>query len=178
MDFKKVIESIVREFSDQQIDFALVGGLAVSLYVQPRATQDVDILLLFEDIKKARKIFLSMGYKVLFESTDIITFASDKEGLGRVDVQLAHRKPSIEMLNRANVIELFPKIKIKVLKPSDIIGLKVQAYNNDPSRYHKDMADIQELSKLVEKKDLATVKDYFKMFGKDEDFIAIFGVEK
>jgi len=178
MDFKKVIESIVKEFSDQQIDFALVGGLAVSLYVQARTTQDVDILLLLEDVKKAKKIFLNMGYKIIFESSDIMTFVSDKAGLGRIDVQLAHRKPSVAMLNRANVIELFPKIKIKVLKPADIIGLKVQAYNNDPSRYHKDMADIQELAKHIGKKDISVVQGYFKMFDKEKDFKAIFGAKK
>jgi hypothetical protein len=178
MDFRKVIESIVKEFSDQQIDFALVGGLAVSLYVQPRTTMDVDILLLSNDVKKAKKVFLEMGYKVVFESSDIVTFVSSKVGLGRVDVQLAHRAPSVEMLNRANVIDLFPKIKIKVLKPMDIIGLKVQAYNNDPSRYHKDMADIQELAKLVSKKDLVVVQNYFKMFSKEKDFEAIFGAKK
>jgi len=76
------------------------------------------------------------------------------------------------------MIEIFPKIRIKVLKPEDIIGLKVQAYNNDPSRYHKDMADIQELAKLVRKKGITVVKGYFKMFDKEKDFKAIFGAKK
>ena len=50
------------------------------------------------------------------------------------------------MLERAVEREIFDStIKIKVLRPEDIIGLKLQAMNNDAERKEHDMQDIKSL---------------------------------
>ena len=53
------------------------------------------------------------------------------------------------MLKKANKSKIFDnKLEIKVLRPEDIIGLKIQAIANNPSRLHKDFSDIEELIKM------------------------------
>jgi hypothetical protein len=170
MDFKKVLKFLLLEFSNQKIDFALVGGLAVSVYTDPRMTQDIDLIVMTLDFDKAKKILIDAGYKLEYESSDIATFISAFPDMGRIDIQLAHRKHAIDMIKRAKEVEVLSTVKIKILKPEDLIGLKVQAYNNDPSRYYKDMADIQELLKNEDCKDLPLIEEYFKIFDRLDDF--------
>jgi hypothetical protein len=152
MDFKEVLKFLLAEFPKSDIDFALVGGLAVSIYTKPRMTQDLDLMILSTDLNKAKNILINAGYSITFESGDIVTFVSKSV---------------------AKNIELYQGINVKVLIPEDIIGLKVQAYNNQPERYYKDMADIQELIKSDDCKNLDEVEEYFKIFDRHSDFKTI-----
>ena len=57
---------------------------------------------------------------------------------------------------------------VKVLIPEDIIGLKIQAISNDPSRQVKDFADIDALIRArrsqSEDVDWQLLKEYFELF--------------
>ncbi len=46
------------------------------------------------------------------------------------------------MLDRAKCLPLTPELNIPVVSLEDIIGLKIQASVNDPSRYYTDWSDI------------------------------------
>ena len=37
--------------NDEQIDFCLIGGLAVAILAKPRATEDIDLLILINEEK-------------------------------------------------------------------------------------------------------------------------------
>jgi hypothetical protein len=45
----KQVKSIVHFLSKYEIDYALAGGLAYSALVEPRATMDIDILIMFKE---------------------------------------------------------------------------------------------------------------------------------
>ena len=45
------------------IAYALVGGLAVSVYAVPRATEDVDILLARDDLARAVERLATLGFR-------------------------------------------------------------------------------------------------------------------
>ena len=52
-----------------------------------------------------------------------------------------------------------------MLLPEDIIGLKVQAIANDPSRKNADLADIESLLKLHARRlDWQLIQSYFELF--------------
>lgn len=44
------------------IDYAICGGWAMAIHGLPRATLDIDVLLLYEDLSKVWAIAQSMGY--------------------------------------------------------------------------------------------------------------------
>lgn len=44
--------------------YALAGGLAVSIYATPRATQDIDLLLAVADLDRATAVLEALGFRV------------------------------------------------------------------------------------------------------------------
>ena len=165
--FKFLIENLERE----KIDFAIIGGFALQASGIPRATFDIDLLILSEYSNKIKDIMIRHGYELMHESEEVLNFHSKKPELGRVDFILAHRKYSMEMLKRAEKAEIFDgKFKIKVIRPEDQIGLKVQSSSNDPQRLHKDMADIEMLIKNnYPHLDIDLLREYFKLFEREKE---------
>jgi predicted nucleotidyltransferase len=60
---------------------------------------------------------------------------------------------------------------VKVIKPEDIIGLKVQSSSNDPKRHDRDMDDIEQLLKLNKGNlDFQLIREYFFVFEREKEF--------
>ena len=59
---------VVAHLEEQNIRYALVGGVAVAFYAEPRFTQDIDFLLDPNNFETVRAILAKSGY---FESADI-----------------------------------------------------------------------------------------------------------
>jgi predicted HAD superfamily hydrolase len=173
MDIKYVLELVGRKFIENNIDFAIVGGVALSYYVKPRMTIDLDLMILTSDFELTENILKTIGYKCEYKSEDIATFLSKETQLGRIDFQIAHRAKAIEMLKQANIIKTEANIRLKVLQPEDLIGLKVQAYCNNPDRYYQDMADIKSLISSGVCNDFDKIRGYFTVFGKESDYEAL-----
>lgn len=135
---------------------ALIGGFALAAYGYHRATSDIDLLA--EGAKKEiiKIELIKKGFVLKYESAEVLQFS----GPGFLDILLANRPLSYDMLKRA---QLNKELNIYILKPEDIIGLKIQAYKNDPARELQDKADIQKLLSLSNL-DLTTVKKYAELF--------------
>lgn len=143
MDFKTVISSLLRRFEDLHVRYGLMGGFALGLWGAVRATVDLDFLVRREDLEKVTLIMRELGYENKFQSENVSQFVSALNLFGEVDFLHAFRQTSVEMLDRAVEKEIFGgEAKIKVLLPEDLIGLKLQAIKNNPSRKEQDMADI------------------------------------
>jgi hypothetical protein len=65
-------ETVIAKLELEQIPYALCGGLAVGLHTEPRATKDIDILLLANDVESVKKTLLTCGFK--FFSTPMYGF--------------------------------------------------------------------------------------------------------
>jgi len=59
-EFRQLIAAIDR----QQIDYALCGGLAMAVYDRPRATVDIDLLILSESLDRVMAIATTLGYTI------------------------------------------------------------------------------------------------------------------
>jgi hypothetical protein len=66
-EFKRLVVELER----QKVRYALVGGVAVAFYTEPRFTQDIDLLVEAEDFEKIKGILENEGY---FESAAPWTF--------------------------------------------------------------------------------------------------------
>lgn len=168
MDFKAVFRLIHDNFQEAGVDYAVIGGFALAAAGYSRATIDIDFMVDKNDMPKVKKIMLSFGYDAVHESEEVSGFVSRLDKLGRVDFLHAHRKYARSMLDRAKEDE---KLKIKVVLPEDLIGLKVQSSSNDPERYHQDMADIEAVIKANKGKlNMNLIKEYFELFNRKEEF--------
>jgi hypothetical protein len=52
------------KLDEQQVDYALCGGLALAIYEKPRATTDIDLLILADSVDAVFQIAKSLGYSV------------------------------------------------------------------------------------------------------------------
>ncbi len=172
MDFEAVFELLIRSFKKEGIDFALIGGFAVHAAGYTRATQDIDLLVMKLDAPKVKKTMLSYGYELVHESEDISMFVGKIKKMGEVDFIYAHRKYATAMLKNAQYRDILNrKFKIKVIRPEDLIGLKVQSSFNNKDRYHHDMADIEAVLKANKGRlDTALIKEYFELFDMADEF--------
>ena len=174
MNFEKVLTFLLTNFTKYQIDYALMGGFALNAAGYSRATEDIDVLILKDDMPKIKKLLLSMGYDILHESADVINFKGALKELGQIDFLLAHRSYTKNMLKRAREGDILKgKFTVKVITPEDIIGLKIQASPNDPHRSARDLADIEELLKRQRNLDLKLLREYFSLFDREQELDAM-----
>ena len=171
LDFESVLTSILENFTKHKIQFALIGGFALYAAGHQRTTEDINFLVAIEDMPKVKGLLSSFGYELIHENKDVSNFVGKVKELGRVDFLHAHRSYSRKMLERAiERVILTKEVKVKVIRPEDLIGLKVQSSVNDPQRYHQDMADIESLVRVNRGKlDMDLIKEYFNLFEKEKE---------
>ena len=71
MNVFQEFKRLVLELEQQAVRYALVGGVAMAFYTEPRFTRDIDLLVDTEDFEKTRDILEKDGY---FESASPRTF--------------------------------------------------------------------------------------------------------
>ena len=168
MKFKKILKSLIKKFEEEKIRYGLIGGLSLIFHGIPRTTFDIDFLIDKKDLEKLDKIMKRMKFKLFFRTENVSQFIKKEPYEFEVDFIHAFRKYSLEMLDRISEKEL-EGIKIKVLKPEDIIGLKIQAMVNDKTREEREIADIVEiLKKFKGEINWSLVKNYFKIFNLED----------
>ena len=177
MSLLATIETLLPAFEKEQVRYALIGGFALQAYGIIRATVDIDWLILDDDRNTVRDIVEAAGWVIAFDSENAFTASPKDEASGtRIDILWARRKISRQMLADARSL-VVPGLgrEIRVVTPTDLAGLKIQAYCNQPEREFHELADIAELSKLpASQVNLKLLKSYFELFDKEEHFKNLF----
>lgn len=170
MDFKLVLDKLLTSFEQEGVQYALMGGFALGLWGVHRATVDIDFLVHRDDIAKVHNIMSGFGYKCILQTENVSQYISALSIFGEVDFIHAFREASTSMLKRSEERKIFEEsLTIKVLRPEDLIGLKVQAMSNDKSRWNLDLADIEKIMQIHKKElDWSIIKEYFVLFGLGE----------
>ncbi len=172
MDFKKVIEMLLRNFEKREIEYAFIGGLAMGALGIMRGTTDIDLLVHKKDLDKIDTILTSHLYRLRYRSENVSQYVSDVKPLGNIDLLHAFRSRALSMLKRARKISIFQgRYEIPVIIPEDLIGLKVQAMINDPKRKTLEEADIELLLEHFHNSlDWQLLEQYFALFQLQEQF--------
>lgn len=170
MDFERVLRDLTGDFVARKVPYALIGGFALGTLGIARATMDLDFLVSREALPRVDDVMRRRGYRLRYRSENVSQFHADSASLGQVDFLHAFRTVSTGMLSRALEVPIFGgSIHVRTLRPDDIVGLKVQALANDPSRERRDAADIELLAERFSREmDWEKMRDYFALFGKLE----------
>ena len=137
---------ILKHIEQEKIRYAIVGGVAMAFYAEPRFTQDIDMLLEPNDFEKARRILAQNGY---FESAEPWTFKNTPLTLRRffkaigndqmlIDLLIAGDKKHLEIIENALIARGEHGVA-HVADKADIIWLKKQRNSL------QDQADIERL---------------------------------
>jgi hypothetical protein len=175
MDLRSVLVEIHTALRDASVQHALIGGLALAAHGAARATTDLDLLADGERADDVDRIVRAHGYDCLHRTPEVANYASADRAKGRVDFLFARRPHGRAMLARAQEHPILGE-SVRVVDAADLIGLKVQSSSNDPSRRHRDLADIERLLRAAEP-DLGRVREYFRLFDREKELDALLAGE-
>ncbi len=106
---KSILKTLIKlsiEFSKADLQFCLVGGLALGMIARPRATEDIDLLVLLrEDQRERIDDILGKNFKVIHRHNDVMVLGKTK--ILRTLLQDPHLKEGIiivDVLFAENVI--------------------------------------------------------------------------
>lgn len=63
-DLYEEFKAIVSALDDEGIEYAVCGGLAMAVHGFPRATVDIDLLILSESLEEVRQLARTLGYTI------------------------------------------------------------------------------------------------------------------
>lgn len=71
VDLYEELRRVVEALNSGGVRYALVGGLAVSIYASPRATEDIDLLVAGDDLDTAISTLQAQGFRVAGSPLDV-----------------------------------------------------------------------------------------------------------
>ena len=155
LDLIDELGKLVGALDKHEIDYALCGGIAMAIYDRPRATVDIDLLILSESLD--RVIEIARGLEYTIRGLDM-TFANDAIEIRRVSkidnetrillsLDMLLVTPEIRRIWDARVRADWEGGKLSVVSLEGLIGLK---------RMSARPQDIADISALMEDADDAT----------------------
>ena len=160
----KQIREALAMFARIGTEPALIGGLAVVAHQVVRATKDVDFLVDADAANTIHEALLELGYQCLYRSEDAANYVRATEGL---DLLFAHRPLARRLLAEASERNT-PMGRMRIINVEGLIGFKLQAFVNDPTRA-RDIDDIRALLKIhrdsINRQELQA---YFVLFNKTD----------
>jgi len=164
-DLFEVLSSLVRWFNHQKVPYTLIGGVAVGLVAQPRATLDVDAVV-WMDLAEAAS-FIESAEKFGFEArvadaigfvrTNRVLLLRHRESKIGIDVSFGILPFEREMLDRALPIDIGDTV-VKVATPEDLIILKAVAHRK------RDLIDIDNLLDVYPDVDRSRLQYWIRQF--------------
>jgi hypothetical protein len=154
-DLFDTLKSLCALLNHEHVDYCLIGGLAVAILAKPRATEDIDLLILIEEpqipslielLKKRFKIIQRenvMHFKNATICRTILSAPSDEKGeIVVVDFLLADHDTYRETLRDPLVLTVDGE-KILVARPEGLIKMK------EISNRAQDLLDIAALKEAL-----------------------------
>lgn len=140
---------ITRRLDDLGIPYAIVGGLALFLHGYRRFTEDVDLLVTPEDLKRIHEALRGRGYVPPFERSKQLRDAESKvriEFLTTGGCPGDGKPKGVAFPDPREAAE--ERNGLKVLRLEKLIELKLASGLSAPHRL-RDLVDVQELIKAV-----------------------------
>ncbi|MHB8404562.1 MAG: nucleotidyltransferase family protein [Gammaproteobacteria bacterium] len=158
------IQQAVAAFEGCKTPPALIGGVALAAHEIVRATRDVDFLVDAADADHLHAVLTKLGYQCRYRSRDTANYIRGDEGL---DLIYAHRPKSRQLL--AGSMERDTALgRLRVISAEGLIGLKLQALVNNPSR-RVDQDDILALLRAHRARlNMDELRSYFALFDREE----------
>jgi hypothetical protein len=147
----KTLRDVVRRMSEVQIDYAIIGGMALALHGFIRPTEDVDLLMTPQGLEKFHAELVGRGYVPLFPGArkhfrnsetgvkvEVIT-TGEYPGDGKPK-PIAFPEPRNVAINLADY---------RVVRLESLIELKLASGLTAEHRKLRDLADVQQLIEIL-----------------------------
>jgi predicted nucleotidyltransferase len=153
--------------------WALIGGLAVGAWAEPRTTRDVDLAVAVANDKEAESLVFrlqALGYAVLAvleqEATSrlaTVRLRPPSEGEGGVIVDLLFASSGIEpeITRAAMELDIISGLRVPVARIGHLMALKLLA--RDDRERPQDSDDLRALLKEAQSSDLEDARDALRL---------------
>lgn len=81
---------LIAVLDEHQIDYALCGGIALAVYDHPRATVDIDLLIIAESLDRVMAISSGLGYTIRGLDMTFAEGAIEIRRVSKIDSQTGH----------------------------------------------------------------------------------------
>lgn len=158
---KDALARITTDLSSTGVQFALIGGLAVSVRTEPRFTQDVDLAIAVPDDAVAEqtvKVLIDRDYRVLatveHETAGRLATARLRLPGSEQIVDLLFSSSGIEpeIVAAADTVSVATGLRLRVAQIGHLLALKLLA--RDDEHRPLDVADIRHLLEVADDREL------------------------
>ena len=137
---QKLIDIITRE----NIDYCVIGGLAVNAYVEPVVSLDLDIVVAASKLEKLKKAAINeFEVKEFPHSINLYSPESD------LRFQIQTDDSYQEFIARAEEKEVLG-YRMKVASVKDVLLGKIWAYSDEQRRMSKRQKDLADIFRIIE----------------------------
>ena len=144
MDMKQLPEDFkdfIKFLNEYKVRYLLVGGWAVGIYGNPRATKDIDFLIATDDenIQNLLKVLKKFGTPIVEKSVFQEQGNVFRMGCSPIQIDIINEASGInfeDCYKKRNIIKT-DEIDISVISKEDLIK------NKRASGRHRDLADIE-----------------------------------
>jgi hypothetical protein len=149
---QQTLRNLARRLSEAQIDYAVIGGMALALHGFVRPTQDVDLLLTREGLEKFHEDLVGRGYVPLFPGAR--KHFRDTETGVKVEVITTGEYPG-DGKPKAVVFPVPDDVAIdagacRVVRLETLLELKLASGLSAEHRQLRDLADVQQLIEMLD----------------------------
>lgn len=170
----RLSEAFVRLQADLrsiEAKWALVGGLAVSGRTEPRTTRDIDVVVAVPDDKAAEAVSWALRNRGYQLDTQLEQTATGRLSTVRflmpdsklpilADLLFGSSGIEREVVEAADMLEIFPQTFAPVAKTGHLLALKVLAFRPDrPQERPQDLTDIRELLRVADDEELTRARE-------------------
>jgi hypothetical protein len=160
--FARELDAVRAFLAQGQYRVAVIGGVALAAYGNPRMTLDLDVVTEAPAQDVLIEFMESQGFVTLHRSSGYSNHRHPQRG--RVDFMYVRDQTADRLFASAKELSGPGGRPIPVPKPEHLIAMKVQAMRDDPERGLQDLVDIAYLLQ-VEGVDREEVRGYFVRAG-------------
>lgn len=167
----QAIREVIRFLENKNLDYSLIGGLAVSFRTIERATKDIDFIVAVSsqaDVEKVIRMFLEIGFSVETlmekkETKEIATVRLLNPKFPNVYLDLLFNATGIEkeIVETSELVSILPDVEVNIASISALIAMKV--LSSDKDKRLQDIIDLQHLINEASDRELEQADSYVKL---------------
>ncbi len=168
VDFERAFRTVASHLTAAGQPFALVGGFALQAYGIFRMTLDLDFVTQVDAQAGLVAYLETCGYETLHVSSGYSNHLGRERSLGRLDFVYVNGETATRLFAGTEGRSLrIGGLDIPVPRAEHLAAMKVLAMKNDPTRVHREMADLSEIVRLPGA-DRMEIAGYFRQHGLEE----------
>jgi hypothetical protein len=141
---KDIIQEIINLMNQNDIEYCVIGGLAVNAYVEPVVSLDLDIVVVADGIDKLIES-TKINFKIERFPHSINLGSKDSD----VRIQIQTDKRYQDFIEKASVRDIMG-YQMNVASLKDVLTGKIWAYSDKQRRGSKRQKDLSDIMRIIE----------------------------